>query len=46
MVTDSNSTNQVLTHFFYSRADDKTAAEVGLEGGNTLHLVLALRGGR
>lgn len=27
------------------RADDKTAAEYGLEGGNTLHLVLALRGG-
>ena len=29
-----------------SRADDKTAAEYGLEGGATLHLVLALRGGR
>ena len=29
-----------------NRADDKTAAEYGLEGGNTLHLVLALRGGR
>lgn len=28
-----------------NRADDKTAAEYGLEGGNTLHLVLALRGG-
>lgn len=29
----------------YCRADDKTAEEYGLEGGNTLHLVLALRGG-
>ena len=27
------------------RADDKMAAEYGLEGGVTLHLVLALRGG-
>jgi ubiquitin-like protein Nedd8 len=27
------------------RADDKTAAEYQLEGGATLHLVLALRGG-
>lgn len=27
------------------RADEKTAEEYGLEGGNTLHLVLALRGG-
>jgi ubiquitin-like protein Nedd8 len=27
------------------RADDKTAAEYNLEGGATLHLVLALRGG-
>ncbi|TKA83697.1 Ubiquitin-like protein 1 [Friedmanniomyces simplex] len=26
-------------------ADDKTAAEYSLEGGATLHLVLALRGG-
>lgn len=26
--------------------DDKTAEEYGLEGGNTLHLVLALRGGQ
>ncbi|KAI1612111.1 ubiquitin-related domain-containing protein [Exophiala viscosa] len=26
-------------------ADDKTAEEYGLEGGQTLHLVLALRGG-
>jgi len=26
-------------------ADDKTAEEYGLEGGSTLHLVLALRGG-
>ena len=28
------------------RADEKTAAEYNLEGGTTLHLVLALRGGR
>ncbi len=27
------------------RADDKTAQEYNLEGGATLHLVLALRGG-
>ncbi|KAA8912313.1 ubiquitin-related domain-containing protein [Sphaerosporella brunnea] len=27
-------------------ADDKTAADYQLEGGATLHLVLALRGGR
>ena len=27
------------------RNDDKTAEEYGLEGGATLHLVLALRGG-
>jgi ubiquitin-like protein Nedd8 len=27
-------------------ADDKAASEYGLEGGATLHLVLALRGGR
>lgn len=27
------------------RADEKTAADYQLEGGNTLHLVLALRGG-
>ena len=26
-------------------SDDKTAEEYGLEGGATLHLVLALRGG-
>ena len=28
-----------------NRADEKTAADYNLEGGNTLHLVLALRGG-
>ena len=28
------------------RADDRTAKEYNLEGGATLHLVLALRGGR
>jgi hypothetical protein len=27
------------------RADEKTAADFALEGGSTLHLVLALRGG-
>lgn len=27
------------------RADQKTAEDYALEGGNTLHLVLALRGG-
>ena len=27
------------------RSDDKTAEEYNLEGGATLHLVLALRGG-
>lgn len=27
------------------RSDDKTASEYSLEGGATLHLVLALRGG-
>ena len=26
-------------------ADDKTAADYGVEGGSVLHLVLALRGG-
>jgi len=29
----------------WNRADDKTAKEYNLEGGATLHLVLALRGG-
>lgn len=28
------------------RTDDKTAAEYNLVAGDTLHLVLALRGGR
>ena len=28
-----------------NRADDKMASEYKLEGGATLHLVLALRGG-
>lgn len=32
--------------FFNNRNDDKTAAEYSLEGGATLHLVLALRGGQ
>ncbi|CAH7665773.1 ubiquitin-like protein 1 [Phakopsora pachyrhizi] len=27
-------------------ADEKTVKELGIEGGSTLHLVLALRGGR
>jgi hypothetical protein len=30
----------------FGRADQKTAEDYGLEGGVTLHLVLALRGGR
>jgi len=30
----------------WSRNDEKTAEEYNLEGGATLHLVLALRGGR
>lgn len=30
----------------YIRVDDKTASDYALEGGATLHLVLALRGGR
>lgn len=29
-----------------ARNDDKTAAELRLQGGATLHLVLALRGGQ
>ena len=29
-----------------NRADDKTASDYQLEGGSTLHLVLALRGGK
>lgn len=34
-------------YLFFSlrRADDKTAQDYNLEGGATLHLVLALRGG-
>ena len=35
----------MLIHVVYDRADDKTAEEYKLEGGATLHLVLALRGG-
>ncbi|GAA6059124.1 hypothetical protein JCM10212_003871 [Sporobolomyces blumeae] len=33
---------------FYGKAmpDEKTAAELKVEGGSTLHLVLSLRGGR
>jgi hypothetical protein len=34
-----------LINVVCDRADDKTAAEYSLEGGATLHLVLALRGG-
>ena len=36
---------RVYLHGDPHRADDKTAAEYNLEGGSTLHLVLALRGG-
>lgn len=35
----------VLMKAWISRADDRTAADYHLEGGATLHLVLALRGG-
>lgn len=35
-----------MTDFEAGRADQKTAEEYGLEGGATLHLVLALRGGK
>lgn len=35
----------MLCRWRVCRADDKTAAEYNLEGGATLHLVLALRGG-
>ena len=30
---------------YFRRVDDKSAADYNLEGGATLHLVLALRGG-
>jgi len=36
---------QVLIIHEHHRADEKTAADFNLEGGSTLHLVLALRGG-
>lgn len=36
---------RLLICAFCDRTDDKTAAEYNLEGGATLHLVLALRGG-
>ncbi len=35
-----------LTGASDSRVDEKTAADYALEGGATLHLVLALRGGK
>lgn len=37
--------NDKAANRLLSRADDKTAADYQLEGGATLHLVLALRGG-
>lgn len=37
--------NLVTDFSVLHRSDDKTASEYGLEGGATLHLVLALRGG-
>ena len=41
-----HSTYAVFQRLIYdSRADDKTAEDYQLEGGATLHLVLALRGG-
>lgn len=36
----------ILLFFELNRNDDKQAKEYGLTGGATLHLVLALRGGR
>lgn len=36
---------RALTARAVLRADDKMASEYNLEGGATLHLVLALRGG-
>jgi hypothetical protein len=36
----------VALTFVHGRVDDKTASDYALEGGATLHLVLALRGGR
>lgn len=41
----SNKQKNPLIAFLSYRADDKTAEEYALEGGATLHLVLALRGG-
>jgi len=35
----------IADHASTYRSDDKTAEEYKLEGGATLHLVLALRGG-
>ena len=42
--TEEACTKHALTTLSH-RADDKTAEEYALEGGATLHLVLALRGG-
>jgi len=36
---------EMLIECVIPRADDKMASEYNLEGGATLHLVLALRGG-
>jgi hypothetical protein len=38
-------TERTRANAHYDRADEKTASEYNLEGGATLHLVLALRGG-
>lgn len=35
----------VFVGFVDHRPDEKTAKDFGIEGGSTLHLVLALRGG-
>lgn len=45
-ITDKGA-NQILVYLWVrmNRADDKMASEYKLEGGATLHLVLALRGG-
>ena len=37
--------DDVLIYAFGNRSDEKTAKEYNLEGGVTIHLVLALRGG-
>lgn len=40
-----NAERRLSTNGGEDRSDEKTASEYSLEGGATLHLVLALRGG-